>query len=66
MRKTTIVTLIVLAVAAVAMFVVLGGPLNPGHRLVDQLSKDFMEDLQFKDFRRSASYHHKLERDRVD
>lgn len=66
MRKTSIATLIVVLVCGVVAFVMLGGGLNPERRLVDRLSMDFMEDLQFKDFRRSASYHHKLEHDRVD
>lgn len=66
MRKTTVATIVVLAISGVAMFFVLGGPINTDRRLVENLSTDFMEDLQFKDFRRSASYHHKLEHDRVD
>ncbi len=66
MRKTQLVTLVLMIGGAIALAVVLGGPLNSEQRLVNQLSIDFMEDLQFKDFRRSASYHHKLERDRVD
>ena len=66
MRKTQVVSIIVVVVCAVVAFIVLQGPLNPEQRLVNDLSIAFMEDLQFKDFRRSASYHHKLEKDRVD
>ena len=66
MRKTQIVSILVLVACGVIAFVVLGNPFNPDQRLVNGLSTDFMEDLQFKDFRRSASYHHKLEKDRID
>lgn len=66
MRKTSILTIIVLLVLGAAVYLVTAGPLNTDLRLINQLSMDFMEDLQFKDFRRSASYHHRLEHDRVD
>lgn len=66
MRKVTIVTIVVLAALGIAAAVFLSGPLDPSRRLIRELSLQFMEDLQFKDFRRSASYHHELERDRVD
>lgn len=66
MRKVTLVTIILIAVLGVVAAVVLSGPLNPSTRLITDLSLQFMEDVQFKDFRRSASYHHILERDRVD
>lgn len=67
MRKVTLATIVLLAVLGVAAYVVMtDGALSPDKRLVVQLSLDFMEDVQFKDFKRSASYHHALERHRVD
>jgi hypothetical protein len=66
MRKTTIATIVVALLIAAGLGIYLAGPLDPSRRIVEDLSMQFMEDLQFKDFRRSASYHHKLERDRVD
>ena len=66
MRKSTVATIIVVLVCAVIAFLTMGGSLNQDVRIVRDLSMQFMEDLQFKDFRRSASYHHKLEHDRVD
>ncbi len=66
MRKTTVATIVVAALIAIGAGIYLAGPLDPSRRIVEDLSMQFMEDLQFKDFRRSASYHHRLERDRVD
>ncbi len=68
MRKVTVVTIVVALVLTVGGWIFLNGvPFgNSARRLVVDLSLDFMEDLQFKDFRRSASYHHKLEKHRVD
>lgn len=66
MRKTTIATILVALVIGGGIWLVLAGPINTDQRLVRGLSMKFMEDLQFKDFRRSSSYHHHLEKDRVD
>ena len=66
MRKTTIATIVIAILIGLGVWAVLAGPVNPDNRLVRNLSTQFMEDLQFKDFRRSSSYHHELEKDRVD
>ncbi|MFU8806350.1 MAG: hypothetical protein ACNA8W_21240, partial [Bradymonadaceae bacterium] len=39
---------------------------NTDRRVVRELSTQFLEDLQFKDFRSSSLYHHRLEQGRVD
>lgn len=68
MRKTTIVTFITLLVLGVGAYIFLADPLHivRGGGDIDGLAKAFLEDLQFKDFRQSAQYHHSLERDRLD
>ena len=67
MRKSNMVTIGVLGVVGVAAFVFLTDPFDmSGSGNVDDLADMFMEDLQFKDFKRAASYHSKLERDRLD
>ncbi|MEZ4460869.1 MAG: hypothetical protein R3E66_14295 [bacterium] len=66
MRKSTLVTLIALAVLGAGTWVFLTNPFSPDASLIQKVSLKFMEDLQFKDFRSSSLYHHKLERDRVD
>lgn len=66
MRKTTIISIIVLAALAVGTWLFLANPFNSDLGLVRNSSQTFMEDLQFKDFRSSSLYHHKLEKDRVD
>lgn len=61
------VTIGVLGAVGVAAFVFLADPFGlSGSGNVDDLADMFMEDLQFKDFKRAASYHSKLERDRLD
>ena len=49
-----------------AGWIVLAKPFSPGAQKVESLSQKWMEDLQFKDFRASSLYHHKLDRNRVD
>lgn len=66
MRRTTTTTFFVLLVLGLGGFIYLTEPFHPDRRLVDELSTKFMEDVQFKDFRSSALYHHELEQDRVD
>ena len=66
MRKVTVVSLIVVALVGVGAWVIFYKPFRPDVRKVEELSDKWMEDLQFKDFRSSALYHHKLDRGRVD
>ncbi|MFB6351232.1 MAG: hypothetical protein ABEK29_05535, partial [Bradymonadaceae bacterium] len=66
MRKITIASIAVLALAAGGAYVVYVKPFRPDIQTVEKLSEKWMEDLQFKDFRSSGLYHHKLDRDRVD
>lgn len=66
MRKTSVVTLVILALLGIGTYVFLVNPFSGDTGALRELSKQFMEDLQFKDFRRSSLYHHKLEKDRVD
>lgn len=66
MRKTTVVTISIIAVLAAGGALFLLDPFNPDAGTVGDLSDRFMEDVQFKDFRQSSLYHHELERDRVD
>lgn len=66
MRKTTLLTLaalLLIAGGAAAFFArAYVGDLG----LVRDLSRAFMEDLQFKDFRSSKLYSHPLDQDRLD
>lgn len=66
MRKTTLVTVIALGALALGGFVFIAQPFSPDRRTVVDLSERFVEDLQFKDFRSSSLYHHRLEQGRVD
>lgn len=66
MRKVTVVSVLILALVGVGAWVVLYKPFRPDVREVEELSDKWMEDLQFKDFRSSSLYHHRLDRDRVD
>lgn len=66
MRKVTIASIVVLALAAAGAYVVYFKPFRPDIQTIEKLSEKWMEDLQFKDFRSSGLYHHKLDRDRVD
>ena len=66
MRKVTVASIVVLLLLGAGAFVVYMKPFRPDIRTVEKLSEKWMEDLQFKDFRSSGLYHHKLDRDRVD
>ena len=66
MRQTTMATIFTLVVLAIGGAIYLAEPFNADRRIVQDLSTKFMEDIQFKDFRSSALYHHELEQDRVD
>ena len=66
MGKTTQWTVLICIVLGVAGYFYLNVSFQPGRSYVEDLSQRFMEDLQFKDFRSSALYHHHLDQDRVD
>lgn len=66
MRKNIFITLFSLTVLALGAYIYITEPFNPERRVVQELTKAFMEDIQFKDFHSSALYHHELEQDRVD
>ena len=66
MRKTNRWSLLLLVGLGIAAYLFLNNPFLPDRSHVEELSQRFMEDLQFKDFRSSALYHHVLDRDRVD
>lgn len=69
MKKSNVVTaVIVLGVGgAIAALTISPGILSgASSSIVREKSEAFLEDLQFKDFKRSTIYHHKLERDRLD
>ncbi len=66
MRRTTWMSLLVVAVAGAGLYAVVVRPFNTELSVVRGLSSAFLEDLQFKDFRSSALYHHALDLDRID
>lgn len=68
MRKTTQITIILLALLGVGGWLALAKPWESASDIgtLRTLATAFTEDLQYKDFRRSSLYHHGLERDRVD
>lgn len=66
MRKITIVTVLIVAAAAVGAYLYLEHPFDPNRAQIEEMSEQFMEDIQFKDFQSSARYHHRLEQERVD
>ncbi len=66
MRKVTWISLIVVAGVSVGLYTVVLRPFNSQLTIVRELSRSFLEDLQFKDFRSSALYHHALDLDRID
>lgn len=68
MRRSTWISLAVLAALGVGVYLFLTDPFKnmAGAGRIDELTKMFMEDVQFKDFRRASKYHHELERDRMD
>lgn len=59
-------TVLALVGLGLGTWVFLNNPFDSDSGFVKEISLKFMEDLQFKDFRSSSLYHHKLERDRVD
>ena len=66
MRKSTLITIAIAAALGLGTYVVVANPFSPDSNEVTELSQKWMEDLQFKDFRSSSLYHHKLDRHRVD
>ena len=66
--KTTVATIVTLAILGVGGYLIVADPLSMmgGSKKVEELTRAFVEDLQFKDFRQAGLYHHKLERDRLD
>ncbi len=67
MRKSSVVTILVLAVVGTGAYFFMADPFDmAGSGSVDDLAELFMEDLQFKDFKRAASYHSEFERERID
>jgi hypothetical protein len=66
MRKATVITVAVAAALGLGIYIAVANPFSPDRNQINELSRKWMEDLQFKDFRSSSLYHHKLDRDRVD
>jgi len=66
MRKSTVATVVVAALAAAVLAVVIYAPSAGEAGVVRDLSEQFVQDLQFKDFRSSSLYSHDLDRDRLD
>ena len=66
MRRYSFIAIFSLTVVALGAVIYVTQPFNSDRRVVMELATSFMEDVQFKDFRSSALYHHELEQDRVD
>lgn len=68
MKKTTLATLITLVVLGAGIWIAVARPFPfmGSDPQVERLTRAFLEDLQYKDFRQAGLYHHKLERDRLD
>ncbi|MEM1347883.1 MAG: hypothetical protein AAGI01_04945 [Myxococcota bacterium] len=66
MRKSTIATLVVAALAAAVLVGVVYVPRAGQAGIVRELSERFVQDLQYKDFRSSSLYSHDLDRARLD
>lgn len=66
MRKTKIITILVILAMGGIFAALFFGPKFGKAAVVNTLAEKFLADVQFKDFRQAALYHHKLERDRVD
>ena len=64
--KATWVGLALLLAAGAAGYVVVKKPYAPDANTLERLSRSFLEDLQYKDFRSSALYHHLLDQGRFD
>ncbi|MEO1270064.1 MAG: hypothetical protein AAFX99_18405, partial [Myxococcota bacterium] len=65
-RKSTLITIVVVILLGAGGYVALNNPFRTGAGIVERLAWSFMEDLQFKDFRESALYSHRLDQDRLD
>jgi hypothetical protein len=66
MRRSTLIAAAAVALVAVGAWFALKSPLNQDRSLVEGMSKSFMEDLKFKDFRGASLYSHLLDRARLD
>ncbi len=66
MRKSKIITILVFVIMGAVFAALFFGPKFGKTAVVNTLAEKFFSDVQFKDFRQAALYHHKLERDRVD
>lgn len=66
MRKSTVISILVVVAVGVGLAVVVLKPFSTGASTVRHLSQLFMEDLQYKDFRSSALYHHADDQGRID
>jgi len=66
MRKISWISLLIFLLAGLGLYMTVVRPFSTEINVVRQLSKAFLEDLQFKDFRASSLYHHALDMDRID
>lgn len=66
MRKSTVITLVVVALLSAGAWLALSKPWSSDLGMVEDFSKRFMEDLKFRDFRSSSLYSHPLDQDRLD
>jgi hypothetical protein len=66
MRRSTLIAVAAVALVAVGAWFALKSPFNQDRSLVERMSKSFMEDLKFKDFRGASLYSHLLDRARLD
>lgn len=66
MRKSTILTLVALVAVSAGAWLVLAKPLSSERGLLEGMTRSFVEDLQFKDFRSASLYSHLLDRSRLD
>ena len=67
MRKITIITIILIVLIGTGIYLIVEKPFSSGSsKELEDLTIKFLEDLQFKDFRSSSLYHHKLDQNRVD
>jgi hypothetical protein len=64
--KATWIGLALLLAAGAAGYVMVEKPYAPDANTLERLSRSFLEDLQYKDFRSSALYHHLLDQGRFD
>lgn len=74
MKKVALLFALLLALAVGLLLFTSGGPSLPGplaavgsdNKLLRQRTTDFLEDLQYKDFDKAASYHSTEDRKKVD